>query len=396
MNRPALFVEPCAGAAAVTLRLLGGPRLTPPVAWMGGKRRQAAHILAMFGLRSGLGAERVLLSDPGPWGWVWPVLLQPKTCRLVAEHIRLWAGEEPRALWDRLKAAGPAEDLVERAAGWLWLQGRAAGGVPVWWPDESSDYMMSDGSGVARSASHKGAHRLLTTDHHRQRAMVAGQTGVDRRRLLVMGDAGGGVRGSCQTGHGGGRLKGLLSPERLADRLAAVELVATWCCLQAGAAKGKPVSIGANGWTTPGYARSDESERTQGTCWSPGSLADNVVGVSRLRTAATVYHGSALDLVPDGDHTGTYVYMDPPYQGKTGYGWAMPREQVVELARTWADAGAWVMVSEAEPLAELEALGWESQEITAIGRKGSGAEWVTSSRPVRARVSVQVPLWEVA
>ena len=52
--------------------------------------------------------------------------------------------------------------------------------------------------------------------------------------------------------------------------------------------------------------------------------------------------------------------MDPPYQGTTGYGNDLPREEVLELARRWHDAGAIVMISEAVGLAaDLPGEWWE-------------------------------------
>ena len=65
MIKPKCFFEPFCGSAAVTLRLLGGQRANPPIAYMGSKRGYAAYILANMGLRgtrstsldSDLGAE---------------------------------------------------------------------------------------------------------------------------------------------------------------------------------------------------------------------------------------------------------------------------------------------------------------------------------------------------
>ena len=68
------WVEPFAGAAACAIRLVGGAWLSPPVAWMGGKRRLASSILAAMGAPEGR-PSRVVLADAGPWGWVWPLLL---------------------------------------------------------------------------------------------------------------------------------------------------------------------------------------------------------------------------------------------------------------------------------------------------------------------------------
>lgn len=125
------LVDLCAGAAAVSLRALAGARLDPPVSWMGGKRSLAGDILAAMGWEGR--PDRVVLVDAGPWGWVWPVLLDPEQGARVCVILREWEGSDPRALWDALAAEPPAEDLAERAAQWLWLQCRAPSGVPIVW-----------------------------------------------------------------------------------------------------------------------------------------------------------------------------------------------------------------------------------------------------------------------
>lgn len=91
------WAELCAGAAATTLQLLGGSKVSPVVSWMGGKRRYAAGILGAMGLQPAQqGVESVLLADAGPWGWVWPVLLEQTSARAVAEVLRKWEGQDPR------------------------------------------------------------------------------------------------------------------------------------------------------------------------------------------------------------------------------------------------------------------------------------------------------------
>lgn len=86
----------------------------------------------------------------------------------------------------------------------------------------------------------------------------------------------------------------------------------------------------------------------------------------------------------------TLIYFDPPYQGTTRYpSGHIDREGVVEEARAWAEQGASVIVSEAEPIAELVADGWEAMELRGPGnaqgrqqfrRATRGSEWVTVRR----------------
>jgi len=124
MERPRLFVELCAGSAAVSLRLVGGPNANPILGYQGGKRGYARAILGVLGLRQGLGAHEVWLNDAGPFGAVWQVLVQPGKAEEVAAIIRGWKDEEPRALWERLKAEGWGElTEVGDVARWSWVQG---------------------------------------------------------------------------------------------------------------------------------------------------------------------------------------------------------------------------------------------------------------------------------
>ena len=64
-----LFVELCAGTAAVSLRLHGGPHARPPVSRMGAKTGYAHAILHALGLRQGQGSAdgtRYLWCEPDP------------------------------------------------------------------------------------------------------------------------------------------------------------------------------------------------------------------------------------------------------------------------------------------------------------------------------------------
>lgn len=69
--------------------------------------------------------------------------------------------------------------------------------------------------------------------------------------------------------------------------------------------------------------------------------------------------------VPVDDGTDTLVYIDPPYRDTTPYAWTLSRAEVVLFALRWAEVGARVAVSEAEPIPELVAHGWRALDITA-------------------------------
>ena len=63
--------------------------------------------------------------------------------------------------------------------------------------------------------------------------------------------------------------------------------------------------------------------------------------------------------LPPGVHpSDCVVLLDPPYDRRTGYPDDMPRETVMELANEWRDAGAAVLLTEAEPV-----MGWTCEPL---------------------------------
>jgi hypothetical protein len=96
---------------------------------------------------------------------------------------------------------------------------------------------------------------------------------------------------------------------------------------------------------------------------------------------------------------GVVAYIDPPYQGTTGYAHLFPRSEWLPVVRRWRDAGALVVVSEAEPIPELMAEGWHAVRIDGERRgqkrtfSKQQAEWLTMSEPPRWRPSVQGSLF---
>lgn len=74
------------------------------------------------------------------------------------------------------------------------------------------------------------------------------------------------------------------------------------------------------------------------------------------------------------------VYIDPPYSGSEGYATGLPRADVVDMALRWHSAGATVVVSEAEPIAELIDVGWQARKLPDAKMRGVNVireEWVT-------------------
>lgn len=268
-----LFVELCAGTAALSLRL-AQPGARPPVSRLGSKQGYADAILRVLGLRPGQGARRFLWADPDPG------------CRLLhegyldvelrsdaSEMVRRWAVRPPKPLWRSLMAEG----------------------APRAHPASARE--------LARWARIITANRLITV-------YFDGAAG----RWLNGGD--GGVT------HGGAEF--CTDPEALAAALA---------------------------------------------------LAPDMVGSTAPSAFAWVPQPEAI------------CYIDPPYQGTTGYGNDLSREAVVDLALRWSEAGAVVCVSEAEALPELLDLGWCAREITWHKRGHSRS----FSRQKREFLTMNVP-----
>ena len=165
-TRPPVFVELCAGLAAVSLMLQGGRYARPPVSRMGNKAGYALAILRVMGLRPGQGADRFVWCEPDDGC---RALLHAYTDREVMQEaariIRSWADEEPRALWERLRAEGAVRvGEAREVARWVRL---AADSYRQGYPDSGfvhpDDRFARDTAGfLARGAM--GCPATVTTD----------------------------------------------------------------------------------------------------------------------------------------------------------------------------------------------------------------------------------------
>ena len=480
-DRVPIFVELCAGTAALSLRL-HHPRARPPVSRMGAKTGYADVILRCMGLRPGQGADRYLWCEPDAGV---RLLLHAYTDRelatAAADIIRSWKDEEPRALWERLRAEGPAQcppvDARE-VARWAWLAVRsrkanaengfqiahspAQQGGPNYGPTTpaerlgdaptlpatiTDDARKVDPREVARWA-------LLGWQSYRQgfpdsgfRATAGGswpdrppdgETVVNRlesaptlpatiaddarkvdprevaRWLFQIGGShqgmgtgifGGNLIGWEGTEHGQGPKRPLLArlpdalnplptlPATIADDARSVDPreVARWALSRIWGNGGEPgVNQGWNGgYSGPGDGRDR----------SPVTIDSAAARFCDAPTLPATIADDARAIDPPQLPPGVVVYIDPPYLNTTGYAHAFPRSEWVPVVRRWREAGAMVVVSEAEPIPELMADGWHAVDITGE-RKGQKrtfsrqqAEWLTMSEPPRWRPSVQMGLW---
>ena len=133
-----LLVELCAGTAALSLRLHEeGAR--PPVSRMGAKTGYADIILERMGLVPGQTADAYLWCEPDPGVRLLLLAYTDQTlARAAADVIRGWAEEDPRALWERLKAEGPVKapeprEVARRVllGAWSYRQGEPESGAAV-------------------------------------------------------------------------------------------------------------------------------------------------------------------------------------------------------------------------------------------------------------------------
>ena len=121
-----------------------------------------------------------------------------------------------------------------------------------------------------------------------------------------------------------------------------------------------------------------------GTCtakgwrlFRPSDIAGRADCVRAAIGDVLVYHTDARSLTEEwAPRLGTdgRWFFDPPYQGKTGYPVACPRNEVLAIAEIPARLGAPVLVCEAVGLAADLGPGWTQTCL----RDGEKQEWVTT------------------
>ena len=346
-----LFVELCAGTAALSLRLHArGAR--PPVSRMGAKTGYADAILRVLGLAPGARAARYLWCEPDPGvRLLLEAYRDADLARAAAAIIRGWADEEPRVLWERLRAEGPPvlPATGPEVARWAMLR--------AWSVKSAEDYFRGPG-GVSNGEHERSA---LTIDGAAARFDAA-----PTLPATIAPDA---------------RTVDPREVARVVQIMASNELInVAW-----NEEKGRWQNTGAGG-TTFGGAIGYGADR------SPAKLDALPVMPATIAPDAREVHPPALP-------PGTIAYLDPPYVGTTGYAADLPRSEVVTLARRWQATGARVCISEAEPIPELVARGWHAVRIDGErqGQKRTfsrqQAEWLTLSEAPAWRPPVQAGLF---
>jgi len=419
-----LFVELCAGTAALSLRLHAGRSARPPVSRMGAKTGYADVILRVLGLRPGQGH-----ADGTRYVWCEPdagvrLLLEAyrdrELAKAAAEIIRSWKDEDPRALWERLRAEGPARHVCEarEVARWIFTHARTHRIGDGYAPerDPRPGRTGFQGQGPARGVL-AGRLRggLPATIHPDAREVepreVARWVWTWGRSYNTKGPDAGFLPSESSNGT---PVWNAHPPAHYADAVDRAPTlpatihpdarevdpreVARWALLgQWSYRRGDPES-GFNA----GLLRDREPTSTGGNGCKARTCEQEAGLWGGLQEHCASIHPDARAIDPPTLPPGTVAYMDPPYLNTTGYAQDLGRDEVVRLARRWADAGALVCISEAEPIPELLADGWHKVEITGE-RKGQRrtfskqqAEWLTLNRAPAWVPSVQASLFGAA
>lgn len=354
MSRPRLVAELCAGTAALSLALQGGARCRPPVSRPGAKTGYTEAILGAAGLYRGQGADAYLWCEPEPGPRsVLACYPDPVKLREVEAVIRGWVGEDPRALWTRLRAEMNRRELTVPeclvSTGW----GRSSAGASMYLgPDRPSPRYPEGWTSSITAAGMADRVSALAPLHWPPVAIAEDARGVR------------------------------------------VEDVAEWIWLC-----GRSMY---NKGPEHGFLPNQSSRGVE--VWNahpPEYFADRCAALSVIPWPPVAIALDARQVPPGGaDMEGCICYIDPPYVGTTPYAHDLPRAEVLALARAWADAGALVMISEAVPVEGLGS-GWEAISIghARRGQKrtwGSTQEWLTMNRPPAHRVAEQPGLFAAA
>lgn len=124
------LIEPCCGSGALTLHLLGARRALLP--YQGSKWRFRHGLVAQADALGFRGVpERVVLTDPGPWGRAIGVVLEHHARRALIGQLRELVREDPQEVYRRLHGAPVPGDNVTFAAEFLFLQRLAFSGKAV-------------------------------------------------------------------------------------------------------------------------------------------------------------------------------------------------------------------------------------------------------------------------
>ncbi|MGB1712543.1 MAG: hypothetical protein ACPHP1_08270 [Miltoncostaeaceae bacterium] len=362
---------------------------------MGAKTGYADAILRCLGLYPGQGAEHYLWCEPDAGvRLLLHALRDREIATKAAAIIASWASEDPRVLWERLKAEGPAVcppvdprevarfvyDYANRVFGDGGFAAAKNGSPGDRWPTHvrcSDDLAAAPTlpATIADDARKVDPREVARWSWMSQRSIFNGSE--DEAYFVGPNPVSGGHTRYAPTSPAPAVLAAPTIPATITDDARAVDAREVARFLYGSAASYDP--------SRP---------------WNP--CAPSVWLQARLDALPAVdatITDDARPLEPPQLPPGVIAYIDPPYLNTTGYAHAFPRSEWLPVVRRWKAAGALVAVSEAEPIPDLIAEGWHAVEITGE-RKGQKRtfskqqrEFLTMSEPPRWRPAVQGSLF---
>jgi len=342
----------------------------------------------------------------------------------AAAIIASWKDEDPKALWLRLRAEGPAvcppvdpREVARCSVVGQWAYRRMepkSGWCSVRVPKADEPIEAGDRKPARNIATEIEASFDLPA------AITADARDIDPRevaraarlltanRLINLDPETWRNTGEGGTTHGGEEF--CTPAPALADAVgAAVEVagaavvddaravdpreVARWACGMLWTVAGK--------WPGPGFCGPGYVSKAGKIPFPSGTTYQRHIAArfDRVPELPATITDDARAVDPPQLPPGVVVFCDPPYLNTTGYSHSLPRGTWLPIVRRWAEAGALVCVSEAEPIPDLMAEGWHAVEITGE-RKGQKRtfskqqrEWLTISRPPAWKPSIQGQLF---
>jgi len=181
------LVETCCGSAALTFHLLGAAGLL--VSYQGGKWRYRKSLQKQAEAMGFMGQpDRVILTDPGPFGVAVSVILDSFQRTRVVEKLRELAREDPKAVYGKLNKAVVPWGAVDYTAQFLFLQqlswgNKAVSGLDGKW--RSPGLSKTGAYGNPATATLKAARPKITAFIDKLESLQLAQCSVESHQTVA-------------------------------------------------------------------------------------------------------------------------------------------------------------------------------------------------------------------